>query len=126
MALDEELPEKADDKTLPKYKQIDKRAGSYIYEWAVTLAAEAETHRGTKREMEDEDAAAPAKKRVKAAVAAKALVDMSPEELKRAVAGGAVGKCTVAELKEFCHGNSLAVAGKKAELVERVEEFIEG
>lgn len=35
MALEEEVPEftKADDKTIPKYRQIDKRAGPYILEF---------------------------------------------------------------------------------------------
>ncbi|KAL8718016.1 MAG: hypothetical protein Q9225_004802, partial [Loekoesia sp. 1 TL-2023] len=37
MALDEELPEKAEDKTVPRYKQIDKRAGEYALEWGREL-----------------------------------------------------------------------------------------
>ncbi|KAI5287444.1 ATP-dependent DNA helicase II subunit 1 [Ascosphaera aggregata] len=37
IALDEDLPEKPTDKTIPKYKQIDKRAGPYVHEWAAEL-----------------------------------------------------------------------------------------
>ncbi len=39
MALDEELPEwtEKDDKTLPKAKQIHKRAGEYLVEWGMIL-----------------------------------------------------------------------------------------
>lgn len=37
MALEEDLPEKPDDKTVPKFKQIDKRAGPYALDWGHEL-----------------------------------------------------------------------------------------
>ncbi|KAI5279470.1 ATP-dependent DNA helicase II subunit 1, partial [Ascosphaera acerosa] len=37
IALDEELPAPPPDRTLPKYKQIDRRAGPYVLEWADEL-----------------------------------------------------------------------------------------
>ncbi|KAL8728542.1 MAG: hypothetical protein Q9181_005310, partial [Wetmoreana brouardii] len=37
MALEEDLPEKAEDKTVPRYRQIDKRAGEYVLEWGEEL-----------------------------------------------------------------------------------------
>ena len=37
MALEEDLPEKPDDKTVPRYRQIDKRAGSYVIDWGHEL-----------------------------------------------------------------------------------------
>ena len=37
LALDEDLPEKGEDKTKPKYKQIDKRVGNEVTEWGVEL-----------------------------------------------------------------------------------------
>lgn len=37
MALEEDLPEKPEDKTIPKYKQIDKRAGPYVLDWGYEL-----------------------------------------------------------------------------------------
>jgi ATP-dependent DNA helicase 2 subunit 1 len=37
MALDEEIPEEPEDKTIPRYRQIDKRAGAYVHEWGVAL-----------------------------------------------------------------------------------------
>ncbi|MCJ1433512.1 ATP-dependent DNA helicase II subunit 1 [Xylographa pallens] len=40
LALEEELPEKPDDKTIPKYRQIDKRTGSYVTEWGYELEAQ--------------------------------------------------------------------------------------
>ena len=42
MALEEDLPEKPEDKTIPKYKQIDKRAGSYVIDWGRELQTEHE------------------------------------------------------------------------------------
>ena len=50
MALEEDLPEKPDDKTIPKYKQIDKRAGPYVIDWGNELHRqyqERETENGT-------------------------------------------------------------------------------
>jgi ATP-dependent DNA helicase 2 subunit 1 len=44
LALEEELPEKPDDKTIPKYKQIDKRAGEFIHNWGVILDGEARAY----------------------------------------------------------------------------------
>ncbi|MCJ1320483.1 ATP-dependent DNA helicase II subunit 1 [Xylographa vitiligo] len=43
LALEEELPEKPDDKTIPKYRQIDKRTGSYVTEWGHELEAQYQT-----------------------------------------------------------------------------------
>ena len=37
LALDEDLPEKAEDKTLPRWKQIHKRAGQYVTEFGEKL-----------------------------------------------------------------------------------------
>lgn len=53
MALEEEIPEftEKDDKTLPRAKQIDKRAGEYVIEWGVMLEKE---HRRNERDEIDE------------------------------------------------------------------------
>ncbi|EEP79398.1 MUS51 protein [Uncinocarpus reesii 1704] len=37
LALDEDLPEQPEDKTIPKYKQIDKRAGEFVVAWGEEL-----------------------------------------------------------------------------------------
>ena len=54
IALEEELPEKPEDKTLPKYGTIHKRIGSDALKWGELLdtavpAGRAETVKGTKR-----------------------------------------------------------------------------
>lgn len=50
---------------------------------------------------------------------------MNPDELKSAVASEAVGKFTNPELKEFCLLKGLASGGKKVDLVERIEQWVE-
>ena len=45
MALEEDLPEKPEDKTIPKYRQIDKRAGPYVIDWGHELHKEYEEWR---------------------------------------------------------------------------------
>ncbi|KAL8761765.1 MAG: hypothetical protein Q9194_007646, partial [Teloschistes cf. exilis] len=40
MALEEDLPERAEDKTVPRYKPIDKRAGEYVLDWGQELEDE--------------------------------------------------------------------------------------
>lgn len=127
LALEEELPEKPDDKTIPKYKQIDKRAGEYIHKWGILLAEAAIAHEGVRRsglKHAADDEPAPLKKKLKAAT--KSLGEMSSNELKSAVANETLGKFTVTELKDFCLSKGLASSGKKADLVERIEQWVEG
>ncbi|KAF5615808.1 ATP-dependent DNA helicase 2 subunit 1 [Fusarium sp. NRRL 52700] len=65
LALEEEVPEKADDATEPKYKAISKRAGGYLEEWSESLEEESgkvANRKSTKRETDDEDMERPAKK----------------------------------------------------------------
>jgi ATP-dependent DNA helicase 2 subunit 1 len=119
IALDEELPEKPDDKTLPKYRLIDRHAGGMVEEWSNVL----ENHKqavGTKAvKLEKgkrvaDDAEDPAAKKAR-------MVGGVKEFYK----SGQLGKCTVAALREFCRVSNLDDSGKKAELVERVEEFLD-
>ncbi|KAF5716784.1 ATP-dependent DNA helicase 2 subunit 1 [Fusarium mundagurra] len=65
LALEEEVPEKADDATEPKYKAISKRAGGYLEEWSESLEEESgkvANKKSTKRETDDEDMERPVKK----------------------------------------------------------------
>jgi hypothetical protein len=50
---------------------------------------------------------------------------MSTNDLKSAVANQTLGKFTIADLKEFCHLKGLASSGKKQDLVDRIEGYIE-
>ncbi|KAK6521063.1 ATP-dependent DNA helicase II subunit 1 [Arthrobotrys conoides] len=131
IALEEELPEEFEDKTEPKYKNIEKHAGQFIQDWGdalsqamtefrLTKPAQVEIH-GTKRGREPAGAAA-AKK-------VKKDVDSGPgdadQEMRAAYDKNTLNKLTVAVLKDWLNSKGMSVAGKKADLVERIEEHFE-
>ncbi|OJJ48249.1 hypothetical protein ASPZODRAFT_14397 [Penicilliopsis zonata CBS 506.65] len=131
LALDEDLPEQPEDKTVPKYRQIDKRAGDYVLAWSDELdkqyeklsAGVTKTSTLVKRPAGDrsgkEEGTRPAKK-VKAETPAN--ID---EEVQKSFDKGMVSRLTMAVLKDFLTAHGRSTAGKKADLVERVEEFLE-
>ncbi|KAL2812584.1 SPOC like C-terminal domain-containing protein [Aspergillus granulosus] len=133
LALDEDLPEQPEDKTLPKYRQIDKRAGDYVLSWADELEKQYDKIPATsgvkttlaKRPAKDtaaaDKAAPPAKK---ARAADDGAVD-SQAEVQKHFQKGTLSKLTVAVLKDYLVSQGRSAAGKKAELVERVEELLE-
>ena len=127
MALEEELPEQPEDKTIPKYRQIQKRAGEYINKWGITLHEEISAYDQSrrshmKREIGDED---DQRKKKGRATAAKSPEDMSTSDLKKVVVSGGLGKYTIPQLKELCLSKGMSTSGKKVDLVERVEQWVE-
>jgi ATP-dependent DNA helicase 2 subunit 1 len=134
LALDEDLPEKPEDKTIPRYKQIDKRAGDYIISWGEELEAQyrkissgqPKTSTVTKRlarsqlsEREVDERAPPSKK---------ARIENNEgitDEVKGSYVRGTLSKLTMPVLKDFLALKHLPTTGKKADLVERIEEFYE-
>lgn len=128
MALDEEIPETPEDKTIPKYRQIDKRAGEYAIKWGQNLHAQSEaaakerSKHALKREADDDDDDGRGKKKVKVL---DSLIGMSMDSLRALVDRGALNKSTVLELKEFCRSKRLSDVGKKADLVERIEQWVD-
>ncbi|KAF9881699.1 ku70 protein [Colletotrichum karsti] len=125
LALEDELPEKAEDATEPKYKAISKRAGGYLDDWAETLQVETKTalaKQAIKRDADDDADERPAKR---ARPAKASGSDMSTADLKAKVADGSLSKITVAELKNVLGAKGLSTSGKKAELVERLEEWVD-
>lgn len=78
---------------------------------------------GLKREHE-EDEAGP-KKKAKPARKAASLVEMSTNDLKEAIDAGTLNKSTVAELKDWLQSKGLNSSGKKVDLVDRIEQWIE-
>ncbi|PLN78796.1 putative DSB repair complex subunit Ku70 [Aspergillus taichungensis] len=133
LALDEDLPEKPEDKTIPKYRQIDKRAGFYVLSWAEELEKQYAAAGGTaaqttlvKRSAKDRDAetgdsaSQPAKK--------PKVEDGSSgveAEIRLHYEKNTLSKLTVPILKDFLHSHGRSTAGKKADLIERVEEYYE-
>lgn len=130
LALDEELPEQCEDKTIPKFRQIDKRAGDYVLQWGDVLEEEyrkmfseqPKTSTLVKRGKPSNESAQegkPAKK-----VKTEDNSAQSPEEeVLKHYHSGSLSKLTVSILKEFLNSKKIAVAGKKADLIERVEEY---
>jgi len=133
LALDEELPEKPEDKTVPKYRQIDKRAGEYINNWGVLLEEQVRAFQkkqyggidGTALKREREDSEEPSKKKIKAMHSGENLDSISVENLKKLVVSGKLGKYTMQELKDLLFAKGLDTKGKKADLIDRVEQWIE-
>lgn len=140
MALEEEVPEKADDKTIPRYKQIDKRAAEYIQaygeEFESTFAVKARTSlvartkAGKKRPTPaaDDDEEPTAKKRIKKEpqVKEEGGDGMTDQQMADINNKGQISKQTVAVLKDFLGARGQSVGGKKAELLERVQDYLRG
>lgn len=125
IALDEELPTKAVDKTIPSYKQINKRAGEYAIEWKDLLdkeyaAYEREQSKLLKRNADDDDAST-TKKKVK--TESKEGKAMTAADLKKMADEGTLETLKVADLREICKSKSLNAVGVKAILVGRLEDW---
>ncbi|KAF2477577.1 Ku DNA-binding complex, Ku70 subunit [Lindgomyces ingoldianus] len=138
MALEEEVPEKADDKTIPKYKQIDKRTRGYLAQFGQEF--DEEHKRQTRGKLKS--SAAPPKKR--AATSSAPIEDSKPskriktepqangngggmtdEDMAALSDRGNISKQSVGALKEFLKARKQPVAGKKIELIERVQQYLE-
>ncbi|GKT47337.1 ATP-dependent DNA helicase II subunit 1 [Colletotrichum spaethianum] len=129
LALEEEYPEKAEDLTEPKYKAISKRAGGYLDEWAEVLQAETKNalaKAAIKRDVDEDDVERPAK-RVKAAPKTEKVPGsgMTTAQLKAAVDGGGLSKMLVADLKDILAARGQSTTGKKTDLIERIEQWVE-
>lgn len=128
MALEEDVPDSLEDATIPKYRQIDKRVGGYLAEWKQAVEAKARElmkSRALKREAEDDDDGDRPVKRAKPAAAKTAGGGMTNAQLKQALEQDTLKKMTVAELKEVLVSKGLSAVGKKAQLLEKLEQWIE-
>jgi ATP-dependent DNA helicase 2 subunit 1 len=141
MALEEEIPEfrDGDDKTVPKYRQIDKRAGEYVIQWGILLEEQCRalaqgkssglSGKGIKREADDMKGGAPKKVKPEAGHAKSSsretLDGMPVDELKKQIKAGKLAKATVVELREFLVNKGLDTKGVKAVLIDRVEEWLD-
>ena len=131
LALDEDVPEKAEDKTIPRCKQIHKRAGPAVVEWGEELQeqfkkwqlATHDAHAGVKRE--GSAATDGAAKKAKSGRAGALDGGITDEKMRDHVNRGTLNGLKVLELKEWLGGKKLGVVGKKADLVERVEGYFE-
>jgi len=137
LALEEDLPEKAEDKTVPRHRQIDKRAGPYVVEWGEKLDT-------AYREWQKENASSytpsingSTKRTQKAAPAASSSKKVKQEDgdaddgptehdVREAYEKDALGKMTNKDLKAFLLAKNLGKGvAKKAELVEKITQYFE-
>jgi ATP-dependent DNA helicase 2 subunit 1 len=134
LALDEDLPEQPEDKTLPRYRQIDKRAGEYVISWGEELEVQyrnisserSKTSTLAKRPAKAaEDAEAGGRGRPSKKVKTETDGHGAAEEVRRHYEKGDLSKLTLPVLKEFLSSQKLSTSGKKAELIDRIEEFYE-
>ena len=133
LALDEDLPPKPEDKTIPKYKQIDKRIGNEALEWGQTLEStykeyvsenpEAATT-GTKRPTNVQALASRSAGTTKK-IKTEPGQAISEPDMRSLYQKQQLNTLTVAQLKDFCTVKTIPVAGKKADLIERIEEWFE-
>jgi ATP-dependent DNA helicase 2 subunit 1 len=152
MALEEEVPDKADDKTIPKYKQIDKRAAALLEEFGAEFDQVYEASRSASKpkaglpvrkraaaakvvDDEDDEPVKPKAKRAKRETKVKdededVDMDAEPEGMSDVAMAaindkGQISKQSVAILKDFLKARKKPVAGKKIELVERVQSYLD-
>ncbi|KAK5709066.1 ATP-dependent DNA helicase II subunit 1 [Elasticomyces elasticus] len=139
LALEEDLPEKAEDKTLPKWKQIHKRAGPYVVDWGKILDEQyrmwqqdndrhpkATANGATKRGGGAAPAAANGRgKKVKAEDGEDGDSGITDEEMRAAFAKDAVKKFTNPQLKQWMASKGIKGGTKKAELVDAVNGYFE-
>ncbi|KAH8889872.1 Ku DNA-binding complex, Ku70 subunit [Thozetella sp. PMI_491] len=125
-ALEDEVPEEQEDSlTKPRYRQIHNRVGGYMSDWKNAVFEEAKevgTVRAVKREAEvDEEPRAA--KRSRATKASEG--HLSNAELKAAVAQDTLKKMTVAQLKDILMSKGVNASGKKADLVDALEQWVD-
>lgn len=126
LALQEEVPEQAEDLTVPKYKAIGKRVGGHIRDWE-TLVDEEVAHvkkaSSGKREAGADEDEKP-KKRVKTEPrSSPPPPELSNAQLKAAGEKG-LSKMSVPQLKAALKARDISVTGKKADLVERLDDWV--
>ncbi|KAK4994858.1 ATP-dependent DNA helicase II subunit 1 [Elasticomyces elasticus] len=133
LALEEDLPEKPEDKTIPRYKQIHKRVGPYVEEWGNQLELEFAAWKkanqakqpGSKRDAAHGEGHALAK-RPKTASSAIPSDELTDGQMRALYEKNTVGKLTITELKSWLNTRNVKTYNlKKLELVNLVSEYFD-
>ncbi|KAK7556870.1 protein Ku70 [Phyllosticta citricarpa] len=128
IALEDELPEQPEDKTIPKHRQIIKRVGNQIVSWGKLVDEEFKYWTVSKKRTADEELPESLAKRVKTengASGKNGYAGVDDAEMKKAWENGTLNKFTVVNLKDWAHAKHVSVAGKKADIIERIEAYFE-
>ncbi|CAK7231277.1 ATP-dependent DNA helicase II subunit 1 [Sporothrix curviconia] len=130
LALEEEVPEHGEDLTLPKYKAIAKRVGGSLVDLKEVIKEEAqalESSRAKKRGGDSDDEGAgqskPLAKRPKTGAVGAGKI--TAKELRAAVENDKLKAMQVAALKEILAAKGEPTSGRKADLIERIEQWVE-
>jgi ATP-dependent DNA helicase 2 subunit 1 len=127
IALEEEIPDTPDDKTIPKYRQVEKRAGEYIHNWGQNLEEatrdyqKERTNTGSGGKRERDDSEGPSTKKIKT----EGLDGVGADDLKKLISSGKLAKYSVADLKDWLKSKNLSVGGKKQDLIDSIEQWAE-
>ncbi|XP_049627535.1 X-ray repair cross-complementing protein 6 [Suncus etruscus] len=115
LALDLMEPEQAEDLTMPKLKEMDKRLGPLVDEFKDLVYPPDYSPEGkaSKRKQDDEGFGSK-----------KPKVELSEEALKVHVSQGTLGKLTVPMLKEACRICKLKAGTKKQELLDTLTKHL--
>ncbi|KAI5361987.1 Putative SAP domain, ku70/Ku80 beta-barrel domain, SPOC-like domain superfamily protein [Septoria linicola] len=134
LALDEDLPEHPDDKTLPRCRQIHKRAGGFVVEWGEKLDAAFNEWLSENAASIKPAASGAAKRTAPASSAsrAKKVKDEDDEDegitdanMRNAYNGDTLSKFKVNDLKAWLKRRGMASTGKKQDLVDAVTSYFE-
>jgi ATP-dependent DNA helicase 2 subunit 1 len=100
-----------------------------VHNWGLILDEQSRAYEAEKRgpsmKRERDDDEGGSKKKARTTRATQGLDGMSTNDLRAAIASGSLGKFTVAELKDWLQSKGLNPGGKKADLVERIEQWVE-
>ncbi|KAF8071492.1 SPOC like C-terminal domain-containing protein [Lyophyllum atratum] len=105
-------PDSFEDLTLPKDEMIHKRAGSLMKAWKIAL-------------VNDKSADVVTTSGTVAGIKRKAELSVDEAEIRSMYEVDNLGKLRVDQLKDFLRGKSLPVSGRKADLIERVAEWLD-
>ena len=141
LALEEDVPDKPEDRTVPRYRQIDKRAGQMVIEWGQELENQSRALQASRSKYRDVDMKEGSHKRSAESGStqlAKRLKTsqetalptssgaMSDEDMKKHWQQERLSKLTVAVLSEWLKNKKFNISGKKKpELIEDVEGYFE-
>ncbi|XP_005150367.1 X-ray repair cross-complementing protein 6 isoform X1 [Melopsittacus undulatus] len=114
LALDMLEPEQAEDLTMPKVEEMNRRLGNLVEEFK-ELVYPPDYNPYGKAVKQNQASDGSAKKRLK--------VEISKDELRSHVQQGTLGKFTVPVLKDACKLIGLKGGGKKQELMDALTEY---
>ncbi|KAI9712110.1 MAG: ATP-dependent DNA helicase II subunit 1 [Bogoriella megaspora] len=131
IALEEDMPEQAEDNTVPRYKQIHKRVGNEVIEWGQALeeefAAWQEQHGRSKEVFMGKKRAAPGAANGASSKKTKHEDEgvIGDDEMRRAYEKHRLDTFKVDDLKAWLRDKRQSTTGKKVELVDRVTNYFE-